>query len=70
MTTLTPDTSGGRRMRAGLENSVRLRCLRVFVDQSAEDWAALDLAGGWGDGLCYWEWWPLGQGSVWPVLLP
>jgi transposase len=43
----------------GLVNPVRLRCLRVFVDQSAENRVSLDSCGGEVDDLWWWVWWSL-----------
>lgn len=43
----------------GLVNRVRLRCLRIFVDDAAEDRAALDPGGVEVNGRGWWVWWSL-----------
>jgi len=45
----------------GLEKSIGLRCLRVFVDQSVEDRAPSDLVSGRRSHPGPWRGWPLAQ---------
>jgi hypothetical protein len=47
--------------RVGFAKSIALRCLRVFVDQRAEDRAPLDLVCGQGGDAGPWLGWPLAQ---------
>src|SRR4051794_20839716 len=53
----------------GLAKGVQLRCLRVFVDQPAEDLASLDLGGRWGSDLRTRLGWLLAERAMWPMVV-